>query len=172
MNSLSNVASTSIHHFITCLHILPTVVLDGEVDHCTVTTNDSTAVITLTKKLSAHWSNLDANRVTMILIPASEHNNHFIKSSLQSVTSITHNTKLFTLELPAGSHMIIPVGYHIKIKASGNDLIRSYTPVLPLTGHSVEGRSIDLLIKLYSDGHMSRYLSSLAVGKLSQNDLS
>ena len=104
-------------------------------------------------------------------IPASEHSNQFIKSSLRSVTSITHNTKLFTLELPAGSHMIVPMGHHIKIKAS-DDLIRSYTPVLPLTGHSVEGRSIDLLIKLYSDGRMSRYLSSLAVGKSSQNDLS
>ena len=94
------------------------------------------------------------------------------------MTSITHNTKLFTLELPAGSHMIVPMGYHIKIKTgvllhyycnviitTDNELIRSYTPVWPLTGHSVEGRSIDLLIKLYSDGRMSRYLSSLAVGK-------
>ena len=48
-----------------------------------------------------------------------------------------------------------------------NELVRSYTPVLPLTGHAVEGRTINLLIKLYSDGRMSRYLSSLAVGKSS-----
>lgn len=89
-----------------------------------------------------------------------------MKSTLQSVTSISHNTKLFTLELPAGSHMVVPTGYHIKIKAD-NELIRSYTPVLPLNGHAVEGRTIDLLIKLYSDGRMSRYLSSLAVGKSS-----
>ena len=83
------------------------------------------------------------------------------------------------------------MGYHVKIKAAGvllhkanrvlmllwcvlivldNELVRSYTPVLPLTGNAIEGRTIDLLIKLYSDGRMSRYLSSLAVGK--SNDLS
>ena len=85
-------------------------------------------------------------------------------STLQSVQSVNHNTKLFTFELPTGSHMIVPMGYHIKIKAN-NELIRSYTPVLPLTGSSTEGRTVNLLIKLYSDGRMSRYLSSLTVGK-------
>ena len=53
------------------------------------------------------------------------------------------------------------------IVSDNEELIRSYTPVLPLTGHAVEGRTINLLIKLYSDGRMSRYLSSLAVGKSS-----
>lgn len=109
-----------------------------------------------------------------------------MKCTLRSVTSVSHNTKLFTLELPAGSHMIVPIGYHVKIKAAGvlshtttksigvyndviivldDELIRSYTPILPLTGDAMEGRTINLLIKLYSDGRMSRYLSSLAVGK-------
>lgn len=86
-------------------------------------------------------------------------------STLQSVQSVSHNTKLFTFELPAGSHMIVPMGYHIKIKAN-DELIRSYTPVLPLTGSSMEGRTINLLIKLYSDGRMSRYLSSLTAGEM------
>lgn len=137
--------------------------LDNEVGQCTVTTNESIAVITLTKKSSIHWNNLDSNPVTKLMIPAGEHSNHFMKSRLHSVTAVSHNTKLFTLELPAESHMVVPTGYHIKIKAD-NELIRSYTPVLPLTGHAVEGRTINLLIKLYSDGRMSRYLSSLAVG--------
>jgi len=91
---------------------------------------------------------------------------HYMSTTLQSVQSVSHNTKLFTFKLPAGSHMIVPMGYHVKIKAD-NELIRSYTPVLPLTGCSMEGRTISLLIKLYSDGRMSRYLSSLAVGKCS-----
>ena len=43
---------------------------------------------------------------------------HYMKCRLQSVTSVSHNTKLFTLELPAGSHMIVPIGYHVKIKAA------------------------------------------------------
>ena len=40
-----------------------------------------------------------------------------MKSCLHSVTAVSHNTKLFTLKLPAESHMVVPTGYHIKIKA-------------------------------------------------------
>ena len=38
-----------------------------------VTTNESIAVITLTKKSSIHWNNLDSNPVTKLMIPAGEH---------------------------------------------------------------------------------------------------
>ena len=38
-----------------------------------VTINESIAVITLTKKSSIYWNNLDSNPITKLLIPASEH---------------------------------------------------------------------------------------------------
>ena len=47
-------------------------VVDNEVDQCTVTINESIAVITLTKKLPVHWNNLDTNSVTKLLIPSSD----------------------------------------------------------------------------------------------------
>ena len=42
-----------------------------------------------------------------------------MKCTLQCVTPVSHNTKLFTLELPAGSHMLVPIGHHVKIRAAG-----------------------------------------------------
>jgi len=60
--------------------------------------------------------------------------------------------------------MIVPMGYHVKVQAK-EGLCRSYTPVLPMTGEANDDSTIKLLIKLYSDGQMSRYLSSLAIGK-------
>ena len=52
---------------------------------------------------------------------------HFMKCTLQSVTSVSHNTKLFTLELPAGSHMLVPMGHHVKIKAAAGVLLHKTT---------------------------------------------
>jgi len=60
--------------------------------------------------------------------------------------------------------MLVPIGHHIKLQAK-DGLYRSYTPVLPMTGEAGDDSTIKLLIKLYSDGRMSRYLSSLTVGK-------
>ena len=50
---------------------------------------------------------------------------------------------------------------------SGEEVERSYTPVLPLSHKQApsDGRTIQFMIKLYSDGQMSQYLSQLKVGK-------
>ena len=40
-----------------------------------------------------------------------------MKCTLKSVNEVNHNTKIFTFKLPGASHMIIPTGYHVSIKA-------------------------------------------------------
>ena len=45
--------------------------------------------------------------------------------SLTNEENVNYNTKLFTFMLPGGSHMIVPVGHHISIKAK--DKQGSYT---------------------------------------------
>lgn len=86
------------------------------------------------------------------------------KCTITSIENITHDTKLYTLSLPPTTHMAIPVGHHIKIKANenGHEIERSYTPVQPLGCSS--SSSLQLMIKLYSDGSMSQHLLKLNQG--------
>lgn len=38
------------------------------------------------------------------------------EGTLVRVEEVTHNTKLFTIRLPAGSYMSVPVGHHVKLR--------------------------------------------------------
>ena len=40
--------------------------------------------------------------------------------SLEKEEDVNYNTKLFTFKLPGASHMIVPAGHHISIKAKDN----------------------------------------------------
>ena len=40
---------------------------------------------------------------------------------LEAVEEVNYNTKIFTFKLPSASHMIIPTGHHIKIKAKSQE---------------------------------------------------
>jgi len=94
---------------------------------------------------------------------------------VESIKNVTHDTKLFTLRLPAGSYLNVPTGHHVGIKAmvNGVEVERKYTPVSRLEASGQrpvhpqaqqEAESIDLMIKLYKDGKMSGFLSGLKEG--------
>ncbi|XP_064405322.1 cytochrome b5 reductase 4-like [Halichondria panicea] len=93
-------------------------------------------------------------------------------TTVEAITSITHDSKVFTLRVPAGSYLNVPTGHHLAVRAEvdGESITRSYTPICSnedLTRHTpahVEGRSVQLMVKLYKDGKMSRYLSDLNIG--------
>ncbi len=58
------------------------------------------------------------------------------------------------------------------LSCSGEEVERSYTPVSSLEANSQhhdhqepEGQLIELMIKLYSDGKMSGFLSNLKIGE-------
>ena len=40
-----------------------------------------------------------------------------MKCTLKSVREVNYNTKIFTFKLPGASHMIIPTGHHVNMKA-------------------------------------------------------
>lgn len=102
---------------------------------------------------------------------------------VENISSITHDSRVYSLRLPAGSYLNVPTGHHLAIRADvdGEEVERSYTPVCSLTDTGVhrhplpasaagttepstEGEALDLLIKLYPDGKMSRYLAALKKG--------
>ena len=40
---------------------------------------------------------------------------------LETVVEVNYNTKVFTFKLPSASHMIVPTGHHIRIKAKNQE---------------------------------------------------
>ncbi|XP_065920398.1 cytochrome b5 reductase 4-like isoform X2 [Dysidea avara] len=118
------------------------------------------------------WSNLG------VLLPGNstvtprcteKEGTQYMKCTLKSVNEVNHKTKTFIFKLPGASHMIIPTGHHVSIKAKqdGDWVERSYTPILPLTGDcNNEGSEVELMVKLYKNGAMSSILSSICIGDM------
>lgn len=54
------------------------------------------------------------------------------KGTLVSVEEVTHNTKLFTFRLPAGSYMNVSVGHHVKLcgMLEGASSMYAHTPTV------------------------------------------
>ena len=41
----------------------------------------------------------------------------YLSCCLETVESITYNTKMFTFKLPGASYVIVPTGHHVRVKA-------------------------------------------------------
>ena len=82
--------------------------------------------------------------------------------TILQIKSVSHDTKLFRLEIPFNKSLDLPIGRHISIRAEvdGTKVIRAYTPV----SHVNQSGYFDLLIKAYEFGKLSSYLHSLHVG--------
>ncbi|GAB6019576.1 Cytochrome b5 reductase 4 [Chamberlinius hualienensis] len=82
---------------------------------------------------------------------------------------VNHNTKIFKLKLPPEVRMEIPVGHHVQIRATIEDveIIRNYTPVRSsLDNSEEEGEScIYLMIKIYEGGALTSYLDLVHLGE-------
>ncbi|KAH6654619.1 NADH-cytochrome b5 reductase 1 [Truncatella angustata] len=88
---------------------------------------------------------------------------------LKEKTILSHNTAIYRFNLPTPNSILgLPIGQHISIGAaceqpdgSVKEVIRSYTPI---SGDHQPGY-IDLLIKSYPTGNISKYMASLNVGQ-------
>ncbi|NXD34805.1 NB5R4 reductase, partial [Copsychus sechellarum] len=129
--------------------------------------------IILNKKDNIHWKMLGQPR---------EGHNTFIKRTdrglfcrqckLVSKTEVTHDTKLFCLMLPKGTHLCVPTGQHVYLKQiiAGTEVVKPYTPVLPFLPLDFQepprhdGVHIYLMIKIYSHGLFTQALDHLQIG--------
>ncbi|KAI9009008.1 hypothetical protein CLU79DRAFT_775644 [Phycomyces nitens] len=92
----------------------------------------------------------------------------FLSLKLESVEKINHNTSLFRFTLPkadqrAGLHVAscVITRYPITKKdGSPGYIIRPYTPTSP---EEAEGH-VDLIVKSYPDGKMSKHIHDLKIG--------
>ncbi|KAK4231557.1 hypothetical protein QBC38DRAFT_466054 [Podospora fimiseda] len=88
---------------------------------------------------------------------------------LKEKTILSHNVAIYRFELPQPNSILgLPIGQHISIGAhlpqpdgASKEIVRSYTPV---SGDHQPGY-VDLLIKSYPQGNISRHMASLAVGQ-------
>uniref|UniRef100_A0A8B9H965 Cytochrome b5 reductase 4 n=1 Tax=Astyanax mexicanus TaxID=7994 RepID=A0A8B9H965_ASTMX len=89
---------------------------------------------------------------------------------LVSKKEVTHDTQLFCFQLPPGTHMHIPMGRHVYLKASiqGSDIVKPYTPVdevlRPPKNSNTTSTNIYFMIKVYPDGVFTPYLDNLDIG--------
>ncbi|NWS04945.1 NB5R4 reductase, partial [Motacilla alba] len=129
--------------------------------------------IILNKKDNVHWK--------MLGQPCEGHNTFikrtdrglfYRKCKLVSKTEVTHDTKLFCLMLPKGTHLRVPTGQHVYLKhiIAGTEVVKPYTPVLPFLPLDFQeppchdSVHIYLMIKIYPHGLFTQALDHLQIG--------
>ncbi|KAM0722108.1 hypothetical protein Q7P37_001549 [Cladosporium fusiforme] len=85
------------------------------------------------------------------------------KFALREKTELSEGVYRFVFDLPTSASVLgLPIGQHIGIRGSVEDtsVTRSYTPV---SNNRDLGR-LELLIRIYPDGHLGQYLKALQPG--------
>eukprot|EP00731_Ephydatia_muelleri_P032313 Em0023g820a len=144
--------------------------LNQDVASSQVTFNTDNIQIQLEKSTAMHWEVLGSylpGHGTLTTRVKREPRQRLC--TVEEIRDVTHDTKLFRLQLPSGSYFKVPVGHHISLRAKLDDEVisRDYTPVTPVT-HLCCKQQVDcvhLMIKLYKDGKMSKLLSQLKTGE-------
>ncbi|XP_019854312.1 PREDICTED: cytochrome b5 reductase 4-like [Amphimedon queenslandica] len=122
--------------------------------------------IRLTKVTDIRWESVGTSMPgNDQMVASSNRVKTYRPCTVKSIETVTHDTKVFTLSVPPSSHLSVPVGHHVSLRAGekGHEIERDYTPIKSF-GSPSSSSSIKLMIKLYSDGAMSQYLSKLKKG--------
>ncbi|NXB10712.1 NB5R4 reductase, partial [Cnemophilus loriae] len=129
--------------------------------------------IILNKKDNIHWKVLGQPwEGHNTFIKRTDRGLFYRKCKLVSKTEVTHDTKLFCLMLPKGTHLHVPTGQHVYLKQiiAGTEVAKPYTPVLPFLPLDFQepprhdGVHIYLMIKIYSHGLFTQALDHLQIG--------
>ncbi|NXL82540.1 NB5R4 reductase, partial [Leptocoma aspasia] len=129
--------------------------------------------IILNKKDNIHWKMLGQPwEGHNTFIKRTDRGLFYRKCKLVSKTEVTHDTKLFCLMLPKGTHLRVPTGQHVYLKQiiAGTEVVKPYTPVLPSLPLDFQepplhdGVHIYLMIKIYSHGLFTQALDHLQIG--------
>ncbi|SMN22018.1 similar to Saccharomyces cerevisiae YML087C AIM33 Putative protein of unknown function, highly conserved across species and orthologous to human CYB5R4 [Maudiozyma saulgeensis] len=92
------------------------------------------------------------------------HGSKWTQFQITCIKKISKDTSIYTfnIQYPEGS-LHLPLGHHVQVRAMihGRQTIRYYTPIFP----SETTKELQLMVKSYSNGTMSKYLSTLHVGQ-------
>ncbi|KAJ8354139.1 hypothetical protein SKAU_G00217060 [Synaphobranchus kaupii] len=147
--------------------------LSQEVEAC-ITVQTLSAVgkvqVSLRKAVVAKWDELgEPLQSHDSFLRRKDRGVFYRECTLVSKTDVTHDTRLFGFRLPCGTHMQVPVGRHVYLRApiQGSEVVKPYTPVdRALMPHSTEREhaNIVLMIKIYPDGALTPHLDGLNIG--------
>lgn len=103
------------------------------------------------------------------LVPLKNAESFSRSCTLVNKDSVTHDITLFSFALPQGSYMWVPVGHHVTLEhdVKGMRISRSYTPVIPALKadeKGSDGKTVHLMIKVYSEGALTPVLNTLEIG--------
>lgn len=119
--------------------------------------------------LEVDFSKLPAHRAAMHTVASNDYPTGVISSSsyrkfaLREKTELSEGIYRFVFDLPTSTSVLgLPIGQHVAIRGSVDDTVvtRSYTPV---SNNRDLGR-LELLIRIYPDGHLGQYLKALQPG--------
>uniref|UniRef100_A0A7N4NRT9 Cytochrome b5 reductase 4 n=1 Tax=Sarcophilus harrisii TaxID=9305 RepID=A0A7N4NRT9_SARHA len=97
---------------------------------------------------------------------------YYRKCQLISKVDVTHDTKLYCLMLPPGTHLQVPIGHHVYLKqtVTGTEIVKPYTPVLETLHSNLKeslhpnNKYIYIMIKIYHTGLFTPYFNCLQIG--------
>lgn len=131
-------------------------------------TSSSATVRHSTSLPSANITNTTLPEQKKVLDPAV-----YKEFPLTEKTILSHNTAIYRFALPTPNSILgLPIGQHISIAANldvkdpktetvtNKEVVRSYTPI----SSDVDPGYVDLLIKSYPTGNISRHLATLKIG--------
>lgn len=92
------------------------------------------------------------------------HETQFRSFKLVQKTPVNHNSAIYRFALPTKDSVLgLPTGQHVSVAADigGKQVVRSYTPI---SNDKLKG-FVDLLVKTYPDGNISKHFSELQIGQ-------
>ncbi|XP_054269559.1 cytochrome b5 reductase 4-like [Macrosteles quadrilineatus] len=131
---------------------------------CGVTTDAAGKVQLRLKKLKPGlWSRFGSFE------PSTKDIAEFWEASVINIVTVTHNTYQIDFAYTENVYNHIPVGHHVTVKAVVNEgeeaVLRPYTPVTSLAGINIPPvNTVRLLVKRYSEGRLSAWLTSRPLG--------
>lgn len=84
----------------------------------------------------------------------------FIPLTVSKITPYNHNTSIFRLNFQKPLKEPAPIASCVLVKDDSSQIVRPYTPISLVN----ELNHIDLMVKRYDNGHMSKFIHSLKVG--------
>ncbi|XP_061074632.1 cytochrome b5 reductase 4 [Conger conger] len=150
--------------------------LSQEVEECIAMQTMSTVgkvQVSLRKATRAKWDRLgEPLQSHDSFLRRKDRGVFYRECTLASKMDVTHDTRLFGLRLPHGTHMQVPVGRHVYLRApiQGSEVVKPYTPVdstlmsQSLASTEREHANVFLMIKIYPDGALTPHLDALNIG--------
>ena len=113
--------------------------------------------------IAAYTKNCNKCKEVLSVVKCRLHATKWKQFKITYIKKISKDTSIYTFNLAYPDDNInLPLGHHIQLRAKINSkqVVRYYTPIFPRESTN----ELQLMIKSYPNGTMSKYLSTLTIG--------